>query len=75
MGGDSKSSQTQSSTTAPWQDAQPALGGILGQVNSGLGNTGVTGAENNALNTTQSECQPVLQHVRAADRRLCPDRC
>ncbi len=49
MGGESKTSQTQSSTTAPWAAAQPALSGILGQVNQNLGNTGVTGAENSAL--------------------------
>lgn len=51
MGGTSSSSQTQSSTTAPWTAAQPALSGILGQVGQGLSNTGVTGAENNALDT------------------------
>jgi hypothetical protein len=51
MGGESKSTQTQSSTTNPWAPAQPALQGILGQVNQNLGNTGVTGAENGALNT------------------------
>lgn len=54
MGGQSSTSQTQSSTTAPWQQAQPALSGILGQVNTGLNNTGVTGAENGALNTIES---------------------
>lgn len=51
MGGQSSSSQTQSSTTAPWDAAQPAVKGMLGQVASGLNNTGVTGAENGALNT------------------------
>src|SRR5258705_6394225 len=54
MGGESKTSQTQSSTTAPWEAAQPALNGILGQLGTNLNNTGVTGAENNALNTTQA---------------------
>jgi hypothetical protein len=54
MGGTSSSNQTQSSTTAPWTAAQPALSGILGQVNGNLGNTGVTGAENGALNTQVS---------------------
>lgn len=52
MGGTSSTSQTQNSTTAPWAAAQPALSGILGQVTQGLNNTGVTGAENNALNGT-----------------------
>ena len=49
MGGESKTSQTQSSTTAPWETAQPALQGILGQLQGNLGNTGVTGAESGAL--------------------------
>ena len=51
MGGTSKSETTQQSQTAPWQPAQGALTGILGQLNSNLSNTGVTGAENGALNT------------------------
>ncbi|MDB5606724.1 MAG: hypothetical protein JWP25_3624 [Bradyrhizobium sp.] len=46
--------QTQNSTTAPWAVAQPALTGLLGQVQSGLGNTSLTGAENNALTTLQN---------------------
>jgi len=54
MGGESKTSQTQNSTTNPWAEAQPALQGILGQLQSNLGNTGVTGAENSALNTIQA---------------------
>jgi hypothetical protein len=52
MGGQSSSQQTQQSTTQPWQDAQPALQGILGQLQGNLGNTGLTGTESNALNTT-----------------------
>lgn len=51
MGGTSKTTQTQSSTTAPWEAAQPTLQGILGQLQGNLGNTGVTGAETGALNT------------------------
>jgi hypothetical protein len=51
MGGQSSQTQTQQSTTAPWAAAQPALQSILGQVQGGLNNTGVTGAENNAFNT------------------------
>jgi len=54
MGGQSSSTQTQSSTTAPWQQAQPALQGILGQVGTGLNNTGLTGAESGALNTQEA---------------------
>ena len=51
MGGTSKSSTTQQSTTAPWETAQPALQGILSQLTGNLGNTGVTGAESGALST------------------------
>ena len=52
MGGKSttESTQTQSSTTAPWTAAQPMLQGILGQINTGLSSSaGITGAENDAL--------------------------
>lgn len=49
MGGQSSTKQTQSSTTAPWETAQPALQGILGQLTGNLGKTGVTGAEDAAL--------------------------
>lgn len=48
---DQTTSQTQQSTTNPWAQANPALTGILGQLQGGLNNTGVTGAENGALNT------------------------
>jgi hypothetical protein len=54
MGGQSSSTQTQQSQTAPWQAAQPMLQGILGQLGIGLNNTGLTGAETGALNTLQS---------------------
>jgi hypothetical protein len=49
MGGTSKSTQTQSSTTAPWAAAQPALQGILSQLQTNLPNTALSGDENNAL--------------------------
>lgn len=51
MGGESKQTSTQSSQTQPWLEAQPALKGILGQLQGNLGNTGVTGAESGALST------------------------
>lgn len=54
MGGESKTTQTQSSTTNPWANSVPALNGILGQLNSNLNNTGVTSNENTALNTLTS---------------------
>jgi hypothetical protein len=53
MGGTSSSTQTQNSTTAPWQAAQPQLQGILSQVSQNLGNAPLTDAENRALYTTQ----------------------
>src|SRR5258708_36626015 len=54
MGGQSSSTQTQQSQTAPWEAAQPMLQGILGQIGTGLNNTGLTGAETGALNALQS---------------------
>src|ERR1700712_3158970 len=50
MGGQSSSTQTQQSQTAPWQASQPMLQDILGQLGAGLNNTGLTGAETGALN-------------------------
>jgi len=57
MGGESKTSQTQSSTTNPWEPAQPALQGILSQLQTQLGNTGITSAETNALNSISANGQ------------------
>lgn len=54
MGGQSSSTQTQQTQTAPWAAAQPMLQGILAQLNTGLSNTGLTAAESGALNTLQS---------------------
>ena len=54
MGGQSSTTQTQSSTTQPWAPAQPMLQGILGQLGSALNNTGLTSAETGALNTLQA---------------------
>lgn len=51
MGGESKQETTQQSTTAPWAAAQPALQGILSQLQGGLKNTGLTGNENGAFDT------------------------
>ena len=53
MGGQSTTTQTQQSQTAPWQASQPLLQGILSQASSGLSNTGLTGAETGALDTLQ----------------------
>jgi hypothetical protein len=54
MGGQTTTTQTQQSQSAPWQAAQPMLQNILGQIGTGLGNTGLTSAETGALNTLQS---------------------
>jgi hypothetical protein len=49
MPGKSEQKTTQQSTTAPWEPAQPALQGILSQLQTNLGKTGLTGAEDTAL--------------------------
>jgi hypothetical protein len=54
MGGQSTTTQTQQSQTAPWQAAQPMLQNILGQIGTGLNNTGLTPAETGALDTLKS---------------------
>jgi hypothetical protein len=54
MGGQSSSTQTQQSQSAPWTAAQPALQTILGQVGAGLNNTGLTTAETSALDTLRN---------------------
>ncbi len=53
--GTSKSSQntSQTSTSNPWDQAMPALQGILGGINSQIGNYTPTAAEQGALNTIQ----------------------
>lgn len=53
MGGESKTTQTQNSVTDPWKPAQPALEGILAQLQGNLKNTGLTSAETGAINTLQ----------------------
>ena len=63
MGGESKSTQTQNSTTAPWEPAQGTLQGILGQLQGQLGNTGLTGAETGALNTIQGNAANAGQYA------------
>ncbi len=59
MGGTSKSTQTQQSTSTqnPWDQAMPAIQGILGGIGSQIGNYGPTGAEQGALNTIQQNAQ------------------
>jgi hypothetical protein len=50
MGGQSSSTQSQQSQTAPWQAAQPMLQGILGQLNPLVQNSGLNPAESSAIN-------------------------
>ena len=50
MGGQSSSTQTQQSQTAPWQAAQPMLQGILGQLNPLIQNSGLNPTESGAIN-------------------------
>lgn len=50
MGGQSTSTQTQQSQTAPWEAAQPMLQNILGQINGMLPNTGLNTSQTGAIN-------------------------
>jgi hypothetical protein len=52
--GESKQETKQNSQTDPWKPAQPFLQGVLGQLQGGLSNTGLTGAENSAIAGTTS---------------------
>ncbi len=61
MGGESKQTQTQNSTTNPWEPAQPALQGMLSQIQTGLGNTGLTGNETGAINSMVSNAGQASQ--------------
>ena len=65
MGGQSQSSTTQNSTTAPWQAAQPLLTGILSQLGSYAPQASVTGAQNNALNTIESNANNTAAYTPA----------
>jgi len=65
MGGQSSSTTTQNSTTAPWAAAQPAITGILGQLQTQLGNTGLTGQETGALNQLEQNAGQAGQYAPA----------
>jgi hypothetical protein len=65
MGGTSKSTTTQQSETNPWAPAQDTLKGILGQLNSYMPQTGLTGAQNNALGTIEQNAANVGQYAPA----------
>ena len=49
MGGQSSSTQTQQSQTAPWEAAQPMLQGILGQLSPLIQNSGLNPTESGAI--------------------------
>lgn len=54
MSGESTSQTAQNSTSQPWAPAQPLLGGILGQLQGQLPNTGITGTQTGALNQIEN---------------------
>ena len=49
MGGTSTTSQQQSATTAPWLAAQPAITGILGQLQNNIGSGSLNSAQQGAI--------------------------
>lgn len=57
MGGESKQTTSQQSTTQPWDVAQPALKGILGQLNPLIQNAGLSSTSSNAINQLQQNAQ------------------
>jgi hypothetical protein len=65
MGGESKSTTTQQSETNPWAPAQGTLTGILGQLNNYLPQTGLNGAQSNAINTITNNGASVGQYAPA----------
>jgi len=65
MGGQSSSTQTQQSQTNPWAPAQGALTGILGQLNNYIPQSGINGAQTNALNTIEQNGANTAQYAPA----------
>lgn len=57
MGGKSSQTQSSNSTTAPWEPAQPALKGILDQLNPLIQNAGLSGTAQGALNELTANAQ------------------
>lgn len=55
MGG--KSTTTQSSTTEPWKPAQPALNGILGQLQTMIPNSGLSSTAQGAIDQMEGNAQ------------------
>lgn len=54
MGGESKQTQQTSSVSNPWEPAQGALKGILGQLDPLIANSGLSSASTSAINQLQS---------------------
>jgi hypothetical protein len=48
--GESSSDSTQQSSTTPWANAMPTVNGLFGQLNNLIPNSGVTSAEQGAIN-------------------------
>jgi len=65
LGGQSSSTSTQQSTTAPWTAAQPTVTGILSQLNGYIPQTGINGAQTGALNTIEQNGANVGQYAPA----------
>lgn len=57
MGGTSTSSQSQTSSTAPWSAATPALNGILGGINGLAPSAGLNATQQGAINQLVSNAQ------------------
>lgn len=56
-GGKNQTTQTVSQQTQPWAPSQPALTGLLGQIGTQIGQTGLTPTQTGALDTMQSYAQ------------------
>lgn len=73
MGGKSTSTQTSSSTTAPWEPAQPALKGILDQLNTLVPQAGLSPASSGAITELQANAQqgnPFASQITALTNNL-----
>lgn len=54
MGGQSSQQSTQSASSNPWEAAQPAIRGILDQLQPQIANSGLSPASNNAINQLEA---------------------
>jgi hypothetical protein len=65
MGGTSSQQQSQSSTTAPWAAAQPAITGILGQLQGLEGSSGLSSTDQSAISSLLSNAGSASQFAPA----------